>query len=113
MPRKKKTTTSKVRAPGEVAPQGKRLTPEQRSAIAGEPASLTLAAIAEKYGTSINTVMRYRSGSGKRGGGRPKGGATRGRGDATLRFQAEFAGGQLLIRLSRADLLKALADSEP
>ena len=109
MPRKKKTTASKVRAPGDVAPQGKRLTPEQRSAIAAEPASLTLAAIAEKYGTSINTVMRYRSSTGKRGG-RPKGGATRGRADATLRFQAEFSGGQLLIRLSRADLLKALAD---
>lgn len=39
----------------------KRLTPEIREAIARESPDLTLAVLAEKYDTSINTIAKYRN----------------------------------------------------
>lgn len=55
--------TKKVKGKKVEAATRKRLTPEQREAIANEPADLTLAKIAEKYDTSINTVSKYRKGA--------------------------------------------------
>lgn len=52
--------TKKVKGKEVEAGTRKRLSPEQREAIAKEPAELTLAKIAEKYDTSINTVSKYR-----------------------------------------------------
>jgi hypothetical protein len=58
----KRKTKKKASAGG----QGKRLTPEQREAIANEPSTMTLAALAEKYGASVPTIIRYRkSGKGR------------------------------------------------
>jgi hypothetical protein len=54
----KRKTKKKAGAGG----QGKRLTPEQREAIANEPSTMTLAALAEKYGASVPTIIRYRKG---------------------------------------------------
>jgi len=56
MPRpKKKKTSSKI-----IKSKSRRLTPEEKLAIANEPAEFTLAQLASKYSTSINTIMNYR-----------------------------------------------------
>ena len=39
---------------------GRRLTPQQRSAITSAPAEVTNTALAEKYKTTLQTVARYR-----------------------------------------------------
>lgn len=51
----------KVKAKKSEAPTRKRLSPEVKEAIANEPSDLTLAVLAEKYDTSINTVAKYRN----------------------------------------------------
>jgi transcriptional regulator with XRE-family HTH domain len=42
--------------------QGHRLTNEQREQIRNAPSSETLADLAKRFNTSVNTVQRYRSG---------------------------------------------------
>jgi len=51
----------KAKAKKAAAATRKRLTPEVREAIAKESPDLTLAVLAEKYDTSINTIAKYRN----------------------------------------------------
>lgn len=97
----KKKTIARVTRPT------KRLSDEQKLAIANEPADVSLSAITEKYGVSMPTAMRYRA-------QRPTTSAASSSGGDTLNvnFTAEFVEGKLQISLSKADLLRALAESE-
>jgi len=81
---KTKTNVKSKRSTG----TAKRLTPEEREAIAAEPTTMTLAQLADKYSTSINTIQRYRSG---KVGKRRKASGMDGRSKLTDEQRAEIA----------------------
>jgi hypothetical protein len=107
--------------------KGRRLTAEEKTLIASAPMEVTNTELAEKYSTTLNTIGRYRKGS-RRGRrplnrpGRPAGAtAARAVGRPTnasraaaagpgVGFKAVFEGGEMVIRLSRSQLLRLLAD---
>lgn len=108
----------KAKAKKTVAATRKRLTPETREAIAKESPDLTLAVLAEKYDTSINTIAKYRNAGSARSSESKAAPAVQAKRAAasgnmvTIPIQAKFDGGQLTFSFSRKELLQILADTE-
>jgi hypothetical protein len=94
----------------------KRLTDEQKQAIVDAPTDMTLQAIADKVGTTINTVSKYRNAApAKEPKAIPVVQANRAGASGkmvTIPIQAKFDGGQLNFSFSRKELLQILADTE-
>jgi hypothetical protein len=99
----KRKTKKKAGAGG----QGKRLTPEQREAIANEPSFMTLAALAEKYGASVPTIIRYRRGGSGKGAVATKAQkASRSSSDSLAGVQVSVDDDFIVIRVPKKSILK-------
>lgn len=100
--------------------KGRRLTAQEKAEITNASMDVTNTELAERYETTLNTIGRYRKGS--RRGRRPAATRAAAAGRASsprtksttatpgLGFKAVFEGGEMVIRLSRSQLLRLLAD---